>query len=167
MKNINEIESQLWNYIDGFSDTGEKAAIEKLMIENKEWSEKYKELLQLHQIINSIELEQPSMRFTKNVMDEIEKYSVQIAAKKFINHNIIYSIGAFFIITIVTLLSYGFSQTETNNTKTLDIEKEISGVDFNVLFSNNYIHIFIGINIILALMLFDKYLNFKKAKWLH
>jgi hypothetical protein len=45
--------------------------IETLIQENKEWRALYHELLQVHQALTGTELEQPSLRFTKNVMEEI------------------------------------------------------------------------------------------------
>jgi hypothetical protein len=42
------------------------------MIEtNLEWKNKYHELIEIHQVLNAAELEQPSMRFTKNVMEKL------------------------------------------------------------------------------------------------
>lgn len=81
MDNLNDIEVRLWEYIDGFSNDAEKSAIEKLIAENAEWKAKYHELLEVHQSLNLVELEGPSMRFTRNVMEEIAKYQIAPATK--------------------------------------------------------------------------------------
>ena len=65
------MEDRLWDFIDGLSSPAEKSAIETLIAENVEWQRKYKELLQVHQLMSHSELEEPSMRFTRNVMEEI------------------------------------------------------------------------------------------------
>ena len=59
------METRLWEFIDGFSSTEEKSVIEKLIAENAEWRAKYHELLEVHQSLNLVELEGPSLRFTK------------------------------------------------------------------------------------------------------
>src|SRR6478672_6840883 len=110
MNNQIDIEARLWEYIDGFSPEEERSAIQKLIDENAEWKTKYHELLELHQSINLVELEQPSLRFTKNVMEEIAKYHIAPATKTYINKRIIWGIGGFFITVIVSFLIYGFSQ---------------------------------------------------------
>ena len=114
MNQQQHIEEQLWSYIDGFSSEEERSAIEKLLQSNVEWKSKYHELLDAHQLIKSAELEQPSMRFTKNVMEQIAKYQIAPATKTYINNKIIWSIGVFFITMIVGFLIYGFGQINWN-----------------------------------------------------
>ena len=92
-----QIEERLWDYIDGLSSPTEQSAIETLIAENIEWQQKYKELLNVHQVMQATELDAPSMRFSKNVMEEIAKLHVAPATKTYINKNIIRSIGAFFL----------------------------------------------------------------------
>jgi len=67
-ENKNNIDDRLWEFIDGQSSKEEKSAIEKLIETNKQWKEKYHELLELHQLVQSSSLEEPSLRFTRNVM---------------------------------------------------------------------------------------------------
>ena len=73
MNQQQNIEQQLWSYIDGLSSAEERSAIQKMIETNLEWKNKYHELIEMHQLLNAVELEQPSMRFTKNVMEEIAK----------------------------------------------------------------------------------------------
>jgi len=65
------MEDRLWDYIDGQCSPTERSAIEELLATNREWQQKHRELLNLQQLLSSSELEAPSMRFTKNVMEEI------------------------------------------------------------------------------------------------
>src|SRR5215510_11884699 len=108
------IEKQLWDYIDGLSSGEERTSIERLLQTNLEWKNKYQELLEVQQLLKSSELEQPSMRFTKNVMEEIAKFHIAPATKNYINNRIIWGIGAFFITLIVGFLIYGFAQMDWN-----------------------------------------------------
>ena len=110
MDNQQEMELQLWEYIDGSLLDAERNAVEKLIADNSFWKQRYHELLDLHQSINLIELEQPSLRFTKNVMDEIARYQIAPATKKYINNKIIWGIALFFGTLIIGFLVYGISE---------------------------------------------------------
>ena len=151
-----EIEVKLWEYIDGLSKAGERSAIEKLVQENAEWKAKYLELLEVHQSLNLVELEQPSLRFTKNVMEEIARLQIAPAAKQYINSKIIWGIGGFFITVIVSFLIYGLSQidwstSQSVNTGMLD---KITDADYTKVFNNTFVNVFLMLNVVLGLMLF-------------
>ena len=94
--NIN-MEERLWNYIDGLSAAEERSAIEQLLESNVEWHSKYRELLEVHKLLKETELEEPSMRFTRNVMEEISRLQIAPATRNYINKKIIYGLGAFFV----------------------------------------------------------------------
>jgi len=162
-ENKNNIDDRLWEFIDGQSSMEEKSAIENLIETNKQWKEKYHELLELHQLVQSSTLEEPSLRIIKNVMEEIAKYQIAPAAKAYINNKIIWGIGIFFITLIIGFLIYGFGQVDWNaNDNTLPID--ISKVNYGKFFNNTYVNVFMMINVVLGLMLLDRYLAAKKKK---
>jgi hypothetical protein len=163
-ENKNNIDDRLWEYIDGLSSIEEGSAIEKLIDTNKQWKEKYHELLELHQLVQSSALEEPSLRFTKNVMEEIAKYQIAPAAKAYINNKIIWGIGIFFITLIIGFLIYGFGQVDWNASGNDKLPIDISKVDYGKFFNNTYVNVFMMINVVLGLMLFDRYLAAKKKK---
>jgi len=169
MENFEEMEIKLWEYIDGLSIPSEKSAVEKLIAENAEWRIKYQELLEVHQLMQATELEEPSLRFTKNVMEEIAKYHVAPAAKKYLNNKVIWGIGIFFIATIVGFVIYGLSQInwhEASDPKSalgIDMDK----LDFGKMFDNTFVNVFIMLNIVLALMFFDRYLSNRKKEFMN
>ena len=77
MPTQSSIEERLWDYIDGLTPAEEKSAIEQLIDSNIEWRNKYHELLDVHQLMSkSLELDEPSMRFTQNVMEDIAKLHI-------------------------------------------------------------------------------------------
>jgi hypothetical protein len=166
MNTHQQMEERLWNYIDGACAAEEKSAIEKLLDSNVEWQSRYRELLEVQQLLHSTELEEPSMRFTRNVMEEIARLHIAPATKSYINKKIIYGIGAFFITMIVGFLVYGFSQIDwsagsnSNNVIPVDFSK----VNFGVLFNNTYVNMFMMLNVVLGLMFLDRYLTNKKKK---
>lgn len=165
-ENLN-IEERLWNYIDGSASVQERSVIEKLLESNAEWKSKYHELTAFDELIKSSELEQPSMRFHKNVMEEIAKLHIAPATKSYINKKIIWGLGIFFITMIVGFLVYGFGQmfAAGGSGEETTISKNISQVDFSKFFNNTWINIFMMINVVLGLFLLDNYFNQKRKKF--
>ncbi|MBI1341831.1 MAG: hypothetical protein GC171_02730 [Terrimonas sp.] len=152
-------ESRLWDYIDGLSSPQEQSAIEAMLSSNLEWKSKYHELLEAHQLLKSTELEEPSMRFTKNVMEEIAKYHIAPAAKSYINKKIIWSIGGFFITLILAFTIYGIAQVDWSApTDTSNLPIDINKIDFSKIFNNTFVNVFMMLNVVLGLMLLDRYL---------
>jgi hypothetical protein len=159
------IEQQLWSYIDGFSSAEEKTAVEKLIASNLDWKNKYHELLEVHQLMSSSDLEQPSMRFTKNVMEEIAKFHIAPATKNYINKKIIWGIAAFFITIIAGFLIYAFAQVDWNfqdNSKPL---LDLSTINMSKIFNNNFVNGFMMVNVLLGLVLLDRVLANKRKKF--
>ena len=162
-----EMEARLWAYIDGISE--ETSLIEKLLAENREWREKYAELLEVHQLVGSAELEEPSMRFTKNVMEEIARLQIAPATKEYINKKIIWGIAIFFVTMLVGFLGYGIGQidwSEAGSTKS-PIGVDLGAVDYSRMFNNNLMNAFMMLNIVLGLLLLDRYLNMKRKKMMN
>ncbi|HWJ25949.1 MAG TPA: hypothetical protein VNS32_05365 [Flavisolibacter sp.] len=160
------MEVRLWEYIDGFSSNAERSSIEKLIAEHEEWKTKYHELLEVHQSLNLVELEEPSLRFTRNVMEEIAKYHIAPATKTYINSKIVWGIGIFFITMIVGFLVYGLAQIDWSvagdSKSTLGID--LTRVDYIQMFNNNLMNGVMMLNVILGLFLFDRYLSSKNKK---
>ncbi|RYZ60983.1 MAG: hypothetical protein EOO14_06225 [Chitinophagaceae bacterium] len=157
-----DMESRLWDFIDGCST--ETTVVEKLIAENAAWKARYAELLDVHSLVQATELEEPSLRFTKNVMEEIARLQITPAAKKYINTKIIWGIAAFFITVIVGFLGYGFSKLDLSsgsaegNAGGIDF----TGVDYSRVFSNSFVNLFMMINVVLGLLLLDRYLAMKR-----
>jgi hypothetical protein len=162
-----DIEQRLWEYIDGVSSAAEKTVIEKLITTNTEWKNKYKELFEINSLLAGGELEEPSMRFTKNVMDEIGKLHIAPATKTYINKNIIRGIGIFFITLITGFLIYGFGQMDWSASGSSDskLPFDLSKIDLSKFFNNSYVTGFMMINIILGLVLLDSYFKKRREQW--
>ncbi|HXB35803.1 MAG TPA: hypothetical protein VNV35_20395 [Puia sp.] len=167
------IEDRLWDFIDGLSSPAEKSAIETLIAENVEWQRKYKELLNVHQLMVGSELEEPSMRFTRNVMEEIARHQVAPATKTYINKNIIRGIGAFFLSLIAGLLVYFFAmvklpsdsstRSQPVNLPSMNLEA-LDKVDYGKLSGNLPVTLFMLITVVMGLVLLDLYLRRKKEQ---
>ena len=162
-----DMEPRLWDYIDGISAASEKALIEKLVNDNADWRSRYKELLELHQLVQSSELEEPSMRFTKNVMEEISRLHIAPAAKSYLNKRVIWGIGGTFIAMIVGFLIYGVAQINwSEGTSDNSIRLDLSQIDYSKMFNNNLMNAFMMANIVLGLIFLDRYLADKRNKLL-
>lgn len=158
-------EERLWDYIDGLSSPQEKNVIEQLLENDAAWKSKYHELLEVQQLLLSADLEGPSMRFTKNVMEEIGKLQITPAARNYINKRIIGGIAAFFISLIVGFLIYGFAQVDWTGQGESKLPIDFSKVDFSRMFNNDWVNAFMMINVILGLFLLDRFLANKRKKF--
>ena len=158
-------EERLWDYIDGNSSPEEKTVIEQLLASDAEWRAKYSELLEVQQLLSSSELEAPSMRFAKNVMEEIAKLHIAPATKTYINKKIVWGIGIFFITLIVGFLVYGFGQVDWTVQGDSKLPVDFGKVDYSKIFSNTFVNVFMMVNVILGLFLLDRFLASKRKKF--
>ena len=166
MDTNSNIEERLWDYVDGISSAHEKSVIEKLLETDCEWRHKYKEILKASILLQeSIELDEPSMRFTQNVMEDIAKYKIAPAASTYINKKIIYGIAGVFLTIIVAMFVYVFANIDWTSTGSASgITFDLSKINYGKIFSSTYVNIFLMLNVIIGLVLFDKYLSVKKKK---
>ncbi len=168
---VGGIDERLWNFIDGTASDNERTVIEQLLQSNAEWKEKYAELLEVNQLLQASDVEAPSMRFTKNVMEEISKLHIAPATKSYINKKIIWGIGFFFITMLIGFLIYGFGQmdwTTSNDNSTIskNLNKvDLSKVDFSKFFSNSWVNAFMMVNVVIGLFLLDNYFGNKRKEF--
>ncbi|MBC7884743.1 MAG: hypothetical protein H7X99_04675 [Saprospiraceae bacterium] len=167
MNQQQEIEIRIWDYIDGLGNAEERSVIKNMIANEDIWRLKYSELLDVHKAIYSVELEQPSLRFTRNVMDEIARTHIAPATKKYINQRVVYGIAVFFITMIIGFLTYGISQIDWSSGASTEssIGIDLGKIDFSKMFNNTFVNVFMMMNIILGLMLLDRYLNNKKKQF--
>jgi hypothetical protein len=159
------MEEKIWEYIDGNLPETEQTAIRQLIESQAAWKEKYKELLGFSDLVKHSDLDSPSMRFTRNVMEEIARIHIAPATKTYINQKIIWGIGSFFIIMIIGILVYGFGQISFDGGNPSGLSKNLDKVDLSKFFSNTWVNVFLMINIVLGFVLLDHYLTGKRKKY--
>jgi hypothetical protein len=168
MNTAYNMEDRLWDYIDGSGNAEEKSFVEQLIATQEAWRKKYHELLDVHQLMNtSLELDEPSMRFSQNVMEEIAKYQITPATKTYINKKVIYGIGIFFVAMIAGMLIYGLGQinwTDSGSSNDLLSKYNPGKIDFSKFFNNTYTSIFMMVNVVMGLMLLDMWLGKKRKE---
>lgn len=160
------MEERLWDYIDANNKPEEKQFIEEMISSNASWKSKYAELLEVHQLMQEhLQLDEPSMRFTQNVMEDIAKYHIAPATKSYINKKIIWGIGGFFLVMFIGMIVYGIGQIDwSSGNSGSGMPIDLSKVDYSRLYNNTYTNVFLMINVVLGLMLLDMYLGKKKEK---
>ena len=161
-----EMEQRIWEFIDGHGSEEEKATVRRLLEENQDWRNKFNELQSVHEMLRTQELDMPSLRFTKNVMEEIAQYQVAPATKNYINKNVIRGIGSFFLIMITGLFVYFIGQihwASSSSNSLLPSSLDANNLNWGKLLNNSYVNIFLGVSAILGLILLDKYMQTKKS----
>jgi hypothetical protein len=161
-----QMEERLWDFIDGTGDPEEQALVRRLLAEDPAWRQRYDELMGIDTALQRQELDAPSLRFTKNVMEQIARYHVAPATKTYINKNVIRGITAFFLVMIIGLLIYFFGQFHWTSASTDNLVPQYSidadKLNWGKALNNTYVTIFILINVILGFVLLDKYLQNRK-----
>jgi len=165
MDTQHSMEDRLWEYIDGQGNAEERTVIEQLIAADAAWRAKYGELLEVHQLINSTELDEPSMRFTRNVMDEIARLQIAPATQSYINKNVIRGLTIFFVTMIIGFLIYGFGQIDWTVKNDPKVAIDFNAIDYSKFFNNNLVNAFMMLNVILGLFLLDRYLANKRKKF--
>jgi hypothetical protein len=154
---MSTIEEQLWNYIDGNCSADEKATVEARLATDLQYKGLYNELLALNNEINKVDLDEPSMSFIRNVMEQVNLELKPVALKTKVNNRLINIIGAFFIVTLVFLVGYAFATSK--NTFTFELPKLDNSFNFGTVNNKIAINIFLFIDAILALVYLDGYLR--------
>ena len=162
-----KIEDQIQSYIDGEISAEERSFIEKMIAGDKTWNQSYEDLLAIHYLLNeNLETMEPSMRFTKNVMDEVAAY--EIAKPIRLRHNpwlfrIAGGVLGSLLLGIIVYMFSLFDFTTSDSGSSLPIPE----IDFPKISWTNYLggNANIGLFMlctILGLVILDKYLSAKK-----
>ena len=161
-----QIEQHIWDYIDGLSTPAEKLMVEQLLQTDQQWIAVFNSLKGFNEMIDSADtIEQPSLRFTKNVMEEVAKYKVAPPTKSYINKKIIQGIAAFFILSIVGFLVYGISLIDFSAPGTTQIPNVGMGKlnqDWSKYLNSTVLNVFLLLDVVAGLMILDRYLRRKK-----
>jgi hypothetical protein len=162
---MNNMEEKLWDYIDGNCSPDEEKIIGSLIASDEAYRLKYQEMLNLNKDISGIGLDEPPMAFTYKVMEAIRTEQAQRPLKSAINNRIIRSIGAFFVLTLLALLVYTFTNISWSSVNVPSgIMSNLKLPDTSNFFTKPVIQGFFFFDVILGLFLFDSYLRGKKAE---
>jgi anti-sigma factor RsiW len=158
---MNSIEEKLWNYIDGTATAEEQQAISLLIEQDEVYRKKYQELLALNAEFAAIELDEPPMAFTYNVMESIRNEHALVPLKSRINTNIIKGIGLFFVLTISAVLIIAVANVNWSASATTSAPVRFALPDFGHYLSSPLMQGFLFLDLVLGLYIFDSYLRKK------
>lgn len=157
-----EIAMQLWDYIDGNCSEVERQRISALIEKDAEWRAAYEQFSSLNtSIAEGLTLEQPAMRFTKNVMEAVATTHIAPATKKYINKNIVRGIAAFFIIAILFMIGYAMANADWSGPSAVTAVKT-PHIDLSGIFNSSFFTVMMAVNTVLALVLLDFLLKRKQ-----
>ena len=152
-----EIEFQIWQYIDGTCTGTEHDRIAALIVTHAAWKRKHKELAALNESLSeTFEAEVPSMRFSKNVMDRIATTPLARPSKKYINLGVIRSITVLFAAAFALILVCVIVAAKQNSPATSSFSR-LNAVRFDLaaLLNSPMFNLLIALNIVLALVFLD------------
>jgi len=159
MKTIDE---EIWDYLDGGLTADQKREIAAKINSDPAYQQVYTELQEIQQLMKGAELEEPSMSFTRNVMDQVSLEIAPIALKTKVSKTIIYSIAAFFLLSIMAIMVYTIANSTLSDElfKVPDLKLPVNTQEF---ITPTSIRIFFFVDIVLALIYLDSFLRRKKA----
>ncbi|TKC04984.1 hypothetical protein [Pedobacter frigoris] len=111
----------------------------------------------IDELLKSMELEEPSMSFTRNVMEQAKLEMPPVTLRTKVDKRIIYSIAAVFLCAITTTVGYLFTNSH--------LEYSISNAQLNFSFAmekSTYsllLKALLFADLIIALFYFDKFLR--------
>ncbi|MBK9731092.1 MAG: hypothetical protein IPO83_07370 [Chitinophagaceae bacterium] len=151
------MEDRLWDYIDGLCSPEERNTISQLLQSDTTIRRKYDELLSLHQQLKSVELDEPGMGFKNRVMEQVLAGPHPSTLKTKVDHRIIYSIAAFFVLTIGGMLAYAISKMDWSASQSFELpEMSMPAVNWSFLENPAFTLFFLAVNVVLGLVLIDK-----------
>jgi len=156
---MNLIEQQLWDYIDGNLTEAEQKDIELKIAANSDIKQQYEDLLSFNNTFNELEIDAPSMSFTRNIMERIELEPAPVALRTKVDTRIIFGITLFFVLPLLAIFGYVLSTTKF----TMPEVSQYLTTNFNFqdYLTPATVYVFIGVDVILALIFMD-YLLRKK-----
>ena len=109
----------------------------------------------LKELLEGMEMEQPSMSFSRNVMDQVKLEVKPVSLKTRVDTRIIYGIAAVFLCSIAGILGYVLIHADFSYTLP-KINVNLDGVVRTTL-TSGFLKAFLFADAVIALILFDRY----------
>jgi hypothetical protein len=123
------IEAQIQRYLDGEGTTEELEHIEKMIATDPEWGNAYASFLDIHQMLSDNPVMEPSMRFTKNVMEEIEGLSIARPVRQYGNPWVFRLSGGILASFLLGIFIYLFTQIDFSQGSGVGMQDVLSKLD--------------------------------------
>jgi len=149
-----ERDMQLWAYIDKQCSDAEMQRIAALIAADKSWEAQYNELLAFHKEISTAEPEQPSMRFTRNVMDAIGATQVAPATKSYVNLWVVRGVAAMFALLLIGAVIYMLRDIDWTSHSTSPLPGIARKIDMS-----NWWTVILAVNVVLLILFIEAILR--------
>jgi hypothetical protein len=151
------IEEQIWDYIDGNDDAAQRLETERKIAAEETYAVMYRELTAIQQHLLKISLDEPSMSFSRNVMDLVNMETPPVSLKTKIDNRIILGISAIFILVITSIFVYVISQSH------FTASKMTIAIELGKYLNPTFIKVFLFIDIIIGFLYADRLF---RRKWM-
>ena len=159
---MNTIEQQLWDYIDGILDETTKKTVEEKIASDPEIKAQYEGLLKLNSVLGTLDLDEPSMSFTRNVMESVALEPAPVALKTKVNARIIYAIGSFFVLSLLGILGYIFYQARVGFAG-FNLPEKLN-INLDSYITPTTLYVFLFVDLVIGLIFLDQFLRRKVHK---
>lgn len=164
MNNDLHIEEALQKYLDGRCTGLEAKEISRNIETIPEWKQSFQQLSEIHELLQQDwDTMQPSMRFTKNVMEDLAGVRIAKPAKEYINPKIVWLLGGLLLTMLLVVTGYAFSLGDWSKISENPIPFKFPTVDWSSLFNRQTTMLLLLLNTVLGFTLFDFWLRRKKA----
>ncbi|WP_423146450.1 anti-sigma factor family protein [Rubrolithibacter danxiaensis] len=157
------IEQRIWDYLDNNCSPKEREEIQSLIQTDPDYKTVYQELKDINDSLKGVELDEPSMSFTRNVMDKIKTEPVPGSIQSIIDKRIILGITYFFLFTILALLVMLFTQVDWSSNLPEQAGYKLPELQVSDTAKGWLKNAFLFSDIIIGLYFLDNYLR-KKLK---
>ncbi|MEM6697698.1 MAG: hypothetical protein AAF806_28810 [Bacteroidota bacterium] len=144
-------EELLWKYIESDCTDAERLTIEQALATDADLKKEWLERKILHQMMEKPELESPSMRFTKNVMESLPKLSNYAITRKNLRPFFLVVLGSFFTIILCSL----FIETPVENAATQQWMSNAEKVS-QVFLQDQFLFVGLAMGAVAILLLVDQ-----------
>jgi anti-sigma factor RsiW len=156
------LEQRIWNYLDGNCTEQERQQIAKLIDSDPTYKAFYEEAEQMNADFMLMEADEPSMSFTRNVMDQVKAEPTPGSIKSLIDKRIIYGIAGFFLISLAAVLAYALLNVNWSTESQTTVPKfQVPTVNYSAYLSGGVIKSLIFFNIVIGLFFLDSFLQKK------
>lgn len=169
MDSSGDIEVLLWEYIDNACDDVTRVRVARNIATDEAWKNKYEELLSFNEeLAGSLEAQEPSLRFTRNVMELIGQANPVPSVRNYVNPIIIKGIAAFFMVSLLVTTLFAFFAADKGEVTKVPISiPHIAwkAPDLSTYFNNNITLVLLSVNMVLGLIFLDAILAKRKKHY--
>ena len=158
------MEDRLWDYIDGRATPTEKVEVETLIAANPVWAKTYRELREVNGWLAEADLEVPSLRFTKNVMEAVGQKVIARPTSTYISKRLLGGVALFFGAMILVALGLVIWIWKPDTAPVKDIVKlpSFSLPSYSFQVPAYLVSGFVLLLVITGFMFFDAFLHRKR-----